>query len=334
MKKIYVKSKRLVMRIPTDQEYERLMDVTQEENVIARWEKMFSWVNDTNDRYRMSASTRAARGYFSARNCRNVTAAYQSVFVGFRPVVELTADALPPDTQDGEAVIVGTLYMDGVPVLVPQKPTWDGDIADYISGAKLEMRPALENPAYQVTAIRVGNVLVADRNLLKFISYNDLERRISYYDLEKAASSEALLKNAWKWYTDDADNYTCVRELRPGKVYEVLHASTRKGTYLHQAIYLDDYSDERLTRIMQRAYGDRSVEDYLLDCALIDGLEAEEIVKKPDSTIDREKSTVWLRYAYCVAARIAETMPMDVLPDEEAQSLADKALNEMACCGQ
>lgn len=143
-------------------------------------------------------------------------------------------------------------------------------------------------------------------------------------------------KNAWKWYTDDAYNCTCVRELRPGKVYEVLLVSTKNGIYQHHAIYLDDYSDERLSGLLRRGYGDESLENFLLDCAFLDGLEDAEIVKKPDSAIDREKSAVWLCYAYCVAARIAEMMPidvLDVLPEEEVRSLAAKALNEMACCG-
>lgn len=67
--------------------------------------------------------------------------------------------------------------MDGQPVRIPQNPTWDGDIADYAPGAKLEFRPALDDPAYQIQTIRVGSVLIADRVLLKNISWWDLEKQ-------------------------------------------------------------------------------------------------------------------------------------------------------------
>ena len=49
------------------------------------------------------------------------------------------------------------------PVKVPQNPVYNGDIADYIPGAKLELRETLGDSAYQVTAIKVGKVLIADR---------------------------------------------------------------------------------------------------------------------------------------------------------------------------
>ena len=171
-----IKRGRATMRIITDKEWDRLMDVIQENDKISHWVKMFSWVNDTGNRYQLPASYRAVRGYSSARYWSIYDATSQSVNVGFRPVVELSADALPPDTQDGDMVVIGTLYMDGKPVRVPKRPTWDGDIAHYIPDAKLEMRPALEDPAYQVTGIFVGSgIFAADRNLLKNISCADIE---------------------------------------------------------------------------------------------------------------------------------------------------------------
>lgn len=147
------------------------------------------------------------------------------------------------------------------------------------------------------------------------------------YPKEEPANDGA---KGWQWYTDESDNYTCVRELRPGRVYEVLHVCTRNASYLHQAIYLDDYSDERLDRILRCAFGEEGLEEYLLNCAACDGFTGE-LVKRPDSTIDREKSTVWLRYAYSIAARIAEAMPLDDIPEEEAQYLANKVLEAPAC---
>ena len=61
---------------------------------------------------------------------------------------------------------------------IPQNPTDDGDIPDYVPGTTLELRETLEDPAYQVQAIRVGSVLIADRVLLKNISWNDIQEAL------------------------------------------------------------------------------------------------------------------------------------------------------------
>ena len=179
MEKINAKAEKITMRIPTDQEWDLLMDVTHEDDSLSHWNKMFSWVNDKENKYDLPASCRAVRGYSSARLWYNYFASNLYVGVGFRPAVDLEPGALSSDIRDGESVVIGTLYMDGKPVRVPQRPIWDGDITDYIPGAKLEMRPALDDPAYQVTAIMVDvGVAVADRNLLKCISYVDIEKAL------------------------------------------------------------------------------------------------------------------------------------------------------------
>lgn len=59
---------------------------------------------------------------------------------------------------------------------VPQDPIWYGDIPNYILGATLEFREAMGDPKYQVKAIKAGSVLIADRVLLKTISWNVLAK--------------------------------------------------------------------------------------------------------------------------------------------------------------
>lgn len=178
MKVVDLKMPSISMRIPTDQEYNLLMDVTHEDNALSHWKRMCSWVNDTDNKYNLPAAYRASRGYYSARSWNYFSASFRSVSLGFRPAFVLNTDTLDSEPKPGEMVVIGTLYMGGEPIRVPENPTWDGDIADYIPGAKLEMRPALDDPAYQVTAIKVADgVLVANRNLLKCISYEDLENQ-------------------------------------------------------------------------------------------------------------------------------------------------------------
>lgn len=186
-----LKTNCLSMRIPTDQEFDLLMDMTHEDDSLSHWGKMFSWVNDEENKYKFPASLRAVRGCHSARGWNYYRAANRRVNVGFRLAFDLEHGSLPPDIQDGEPVIIGTLFMDDAPVRVPQNPAYDGDITDYIPDAKLEMRPALDDPAYQVTAIKVADgVFVADRILLKNISYEDIEQSLAGANHCPAAPSD------------------------------------------------------------------------------------------------------------------------------------------------
>ena len=73
--------------------------------------------------------------------------------------------------------MAGTLYMNDMPVKVPQNPISIGDIPDYIPGAKLELGAPIQDAAYQVQAIKIGNIMIADRVLLKNISWDDLHKQ-------------------------------------------------------------------------------------------------------------------------------------------------------------
>ena len=156
------------MRIPTNEEYNMLVETTCGEESKMYWDQMYSWVNDTKAEYKLSMLSRADRGYFSASNWDFDSASSRLVYVGFRPAFEpLEVETLAPQ---GELSIIGTLYMDGLPVEVPQKPKLRGDIATYIPSARLEVRPPLGDPAYIITGFRVGNAVVADRVLLSLVS--------------------------------------------------------------------------------------------------------------------------------------------------------------------
>lgn len=180
------------MRFPTCAEYDSLADTAKEANGIMHWKGIYSWCQDVRPGW---PSSRVVRGSRLARYRSSCIAANRYVDVGFRPAFDTPgADALGPD---GTIVTVGTLYMDGQPVKVPQNPVWNGDILDYIPGARLEMREALADPAYQVKAILVGGVLIADRVLLKNISWNDIQgalatpaRRVKIKSMRLPSSEE------------------------------------------------------------------------------------------------------------------------------------------------
>jgi len=164
------------MRIPTDKEYDRLVKVTGGDDAKIHWEGIYSWVDDTKDKGYPPGISRWIHGYYSARACTLELATHSEVSIGFRPAFELCeVDARAPE---GELSIVGTLYMDGLPVEVPMVPMESGDIAGYTPGAKLEIRPPLLHPGYIVTGYRVGDVVIADRALLNQISYKDIEQAL------------------------------------------------------------------------------------------------------------------------------------------------------------
>lgn len=171
------------MRIITDTEWNRLVDLTGGNNAKMHWEKMFSWVNDSKNRYNMMALYRAVRGYYPARYWSSSTATNRDVAVGFRPAIEgLDPDILTSDIKDGDSMVIGTLYMGGTPVKIPTNPTYGGDIQAYIPGTHLRMEAPLDDPAYQVTGIRDGDKVYVDRTLLNMISYEDIEPAITPED--------------------------------------------------------------------------------------------------------------------------------------------------------
>jgi len=165
-------SKPYQMRLPINNEWDTLVDVTHGKNRIMHWEGIYSWCMGVS-------ANRIVRGYFSTRyfSYSYFPVSTRSECIGFRPVFETPAS----DTMvsDGTAVVAGTLYMNNQPVRVPDNPVWNGDILDYVPGSTLELRDALSNPAYQVRAIKAGKVLIADRVLLQNISWDDIQEALA-----------------------------------------------------------------------------------------------------------------------------------------------------------
>ena len=106
--------------------------------------------------------------------------------VGFRPVFDIASDGpIHGRMVTGQSYVIGTLYMGGKPVKVsqyPVNPFRGGDIPEYIPGASLEMREALDDPDYQVRVYCIGDVLIADRCLLEKVCKNDLKKILGCED--------------------------------------------------------------------------------------------------------------------------------------------------------
>ena len=72
-------------------EWDKVLDATNENNALWHWKDMYFWGSDVPI---LRASTRAVRGWVSARYWSYHDAAYRGVGVGFRPALE----PLPSDT--------------------------------------------------------------------------------------------------------------------------------------------------------------------------------------------------------------------------------------------
>ena len=90
---------------PQINEWDKLLD--KNDGYIKNWKRMASWGQDT--RPDNSTPFRAVRGFHSARFWSYLDAAYQSAYVGFRPVLEV----LNPDTLGSDGLKVVTIALGG-----------------------------------------------------------------------------------------------------------------------------------------------------------------------------------------------------------------------------
>lgn len=176
------------VRMPTCEEWDRLADIVHEDDTAMHWKRMYSWCINKNKKY---SSCRVVRGYDSPRFQNAKKTVNFSIDLGFRPAF---VPLIPNSTENGKIVRIATLYMDGNPVLVPLYTEWDGDTKKYREGAKLKFRePLLDNFQYQIRAIKVDGVYIADRNLLCSISWDELSQQgFSYQILSPKATLPTL----------------------------------------------------------------------------------------------------------------------------------------------
>lgn len=158
-------------RLPSAAEWAAVMEIVRtagasDENLdgFTHWDGMYHW----------SAEPWKQDNWYGVQRPRdgaNARAGYprdtRTAAVGFRPVFD--ACGMAPRTPDGARTPVGTLYMDGEPVCVDAS-----NVESYRPGAELVFRPVMSDPAYVIHAVKAGDVLVADRVVLKNVSWDDL----------------------------------------------------------------------------------------------------------------------------------------------------------------
>ena len=90
--------------VPQSNEWDTMLN--KNSGYIQNWNGIFSWGQDVSSD---NASSRARRGYLSARYWGHYTATYSLPVLGFRPVLEV----LNPDTLGSDGLKVVTLDLDG-----------------------------------------------------------------------------------------------------------------------------------------------------------------------------------------------------------------------------
>lgn len=152
------------MRIPTSAEWIQLLEVTDGDDTIIHWREMFSFGRNENPNFGMD---RAILGYYEPDYYRCPYTGSDSINVGLRPAFELQSFNGLPNGAGWLALYERPASQGST------NPVGNVDIPEFPPDAKLELRPALDDPAYQVRAIKVGNVLVADRALVASVTWSE-----------------------------------------------------------------------------------------------------------------------------------------------------------------
>lgn len=147
-------------------------------NNLFHWDHIFSWCQEK------IGSDSVTRGYFLPRLWNYYTASTRSVIFGFRPVLTpLDPDTMQPDISlledipDGRIFALASLYMNGKVVKNPTNPTDKGNIPDYVEGSMLTFGDRDPDPANWIHVIKHKDLLWADRNILKNISWDNIQEQ-------------------------------------------------------------------------------------------------------------------------------------------------------------
>lgn len=164
----------------TNNDWSRIAELLGKQEDRFHCEGMFSWCQDTPKEH---PESKTYRGFSSPNHWNHFPPTRHNAMSGFRPkLIPLNLETLQPDPsylssfKDGSTFLMGTLYMDQVPLHSPHNPVWLGDIPSYIPGASIRIGDSDKDPNNQISWIKSGDCLIADRNILKDIAWTDIER--------------------------------------------------------------------------------------------------------------------------------------------------------------
>jgi len=169
-----------------ENEWDRFKAASGHNNDLIHYDQMYSWCLDVPNG---NPSSRVGQGATWTYD----TASSESPCMGFRPVLEpLDPDTLHPCSnrfqyiQEGSRIQMGALYMDDQPQCTPLDPTSTGDIPDYKAEASLRIGDSTLDSSKHIRWIKWGDLFVCDRNLVKNISWDDLNRQGLVYGTSRS----------------------------------------------------------------------------------------------------------------------------------------------------
>lgn len=174
----------LKMRMPTRKEFLDLAGVTEGNDAKMHWKHIYTVLDDDDTCFPDDIGW--IGGFGGPVLLTSGTKSEPLEVVGFRPVFDIAPGSpLHGRMVTGQSCVIGTLYMGNKPVKLGKNPVNSfrkGDIPEYIPGASLEIREAIDDPDYQVRVYCIGDVLIADRCLLEKVCKNDLKKILGCED--------------------------------------------------------------------------------------------------------------------------------------------------------
>ena len=231
---------------PQSNEWDRMLD--KDEGYIKNWSDMYSWGQDT---WSTSASRCAVRGYDSARYGYHYSSWYNSVGLGFRPVLEV----LNPDTLGFDGLKAVTLDLGGgklgdssedIQIIVKNDSEFTAPASDGLT------RPDGNNEDYFMWLGSDGNLYAPDESVpadvtkLTALFYEQFNLALGgryYFDLSAmgipGTVNDALPDNTMHYvpftYAGTVDAYKLTSERETTEEY------TQQNKYPH-SLFVADYA--------------------------------------------------------------------------------------------
>ena len=177
---VFIDGQPYEVRLLTSDEWDKVIDTVGANNNLLHYSKTASWVQDNDD---MFPSWAIVRGGKQARTKDSYSKTDRGPIVGFRPcLVPLNPSTLKPDNsrfsnvKDGELLSFGTVRIGAhaTPYAVPKTRGSEGDIPHYYGGGVVSIYDSTDVGKRNIQWVKAGNLLVADRNLLLNVDWNQI----------------------------------------------------------------------------------------------------------------------------------------------------------------
>lgn len=177
---VFIDGQPYEVRLLTSDEWDRVIDTVGANNNLLHYSKTASWVQDKDDRW---SDWAIVRGGQQARTKESHAKTDIGPRVGFRPcLVPLNPTTFEPDpscfssVKDGELLTFGTVRIcdRNYRFPVPKTKRDEGDIQHNYTSPPVCISDSIDDAKYNIQWVKAGNLLIADRNLLKHVSWQDL----------------------------------------------------------------------------------------------------------------------------------------------------------------